>query len=468
MNQPAERETRGLFTIRRIVAIAIVFAGVFLLANGLSKCVDSLCAPADKIPSKWPMSLVQTRLATQFPDRVHGPAIDLAAAAVVLILFFVCIRWLLRRDTINVAAVVLIGLLLTLCTNSIHGPWYGLVYPHQGGTQSDNATHQYYHDAVKVTSAGEFLREFQTKQPELGCHGRTHPPGAVLLFHALIVAVGHGAAISVVIAAVSVGLSGVFMYRLLRYDFDPDTSGHVTLLFLLVPSVQIYYCASLDAIVASCFLGVAVFLRHGDPLRSIAGVIVWLFCASLLTFAACFLGPVVVGFEIITRRTVHRSAAVFLGVAVLYAAMWLLWGFDYWAAFRTAAALENPGGFLLLADPISYVMTRLENVGDILVFFGPFLAVLFALAMRSVSRKDCPELMTLTLLGLLTLAAMFLSGAMRTGETARACLFIYPYLMLPVAAYLDRPGRLEAARRLLPWLVFGQTVAMQTVAGYYW
>jgi len=67
-----------------------------------------------------------------------------------------------------------------------------------------------------------------------------------------------------------------------------------------------------------------------------------------------------------------------------------------------------------------------------------------------------------------TLLAMFATGAFRTGETARACLFIYPYLLLPVAAQLDHQQPDASDRRLLVWLVFGQTLLMQTFGGYFW
>ncbi len=113
-------------------------------------------------------------------------------------------------------------------------------------------------------------------------------------------------------------------------------------------------------------------------------------------------------------------------------------------------------------------MTRLENAGDILVFFGPFLLVLFGRGVRLMRAGVCRELFLLTALGIITLLAMFLTGAFRTGETARACLFIYPYLTFPVAVCLQHYGCGNADRQVLLWLVFGQTLAMQTLAGYYW
>jgi len=156
-------------------------------------------------------------------------------------------------------------------------------------------------------------------------------------------------------------------------------------------------------------------------------------------------------------------------MGLFYATLYLATGFDYLAAFRTASALENPGGFMLMTESASYVMTRLENVADIVWYFGPFLLVLSVSGMRLLwQTRTHPDALVTTVLGLLTLAAMFLSGAFRTGETARACLFIVPYLMLPVAAYLQQRGCTPHDKRVLAWLVFGQSLAMQTFGGYYW
>jgi hypothetical protein len=63
---------------------------------------------------------------------------------------------------------------------------------------------------------------------------------------------------------------------------------------------------------------------------------------------------------------------------------------------------------------------------------------------------------------------MFLTGAFRTGETARICLFIYPYLIFPVAAYLHQCPASHGAQKRLLLVVFAQSVAMQTLGGYAW
>ena len=101
------------------------------------------------------------------------------------------------------------------------------------------------------------------------------------------------------------------------------------------------------------------------------------------------------------------------------------------------------------------------------MFLGPFLGWLLLQGLGSL-KPSSPNLSALTWLGALTLAAMFLAGAFHTGETARACLFIYPYLFFPVAAYLQQ-GRLSPPdAKILPALVFFQSLLMQMFGFYFW
>ena len=459
MNLDDHRRDR-LFTPRQVFLIAAVFVAALGVGWGAAQGVKVICGRlglSPDVPAKWPLSMFRLML----PGRGGSPW-DLLAAAGIAVGFWAAVRWAWRGLTGSLAGVTAAGLLLVVATNLIHGPDYGLAHPRTEGCQ-------YYHDAQEVASPGAFLATFNDRQPELGWHSRTHPPGAVLSIWALGKLFGPPWAVSLAIAALSVVLTAWFFHGLLARHVQRDVARYATLLLLLVPAVQIYYCAALDALIAGLMLGVLWAIGHPRDGVAVAAGAACLFGASLLTFGSCFLGPVVLGYEAFARRSVRRSVAMMLAVGLVYLAMASTCGFDYLRAFRTASALENPGGFLLLADPVSYVMTRLENVAEILVFLGPFLLVL-AVRGGGVARRD-PRyrgLGVLAALGAGTLLAMFATGAFRTGETARACLFIYPYLLLPVAAVLDheRPGPPD--RRLLAWLVFGQALVMQAIGGYFW
>lgn len=129
---------------------------------------------------------------------------------------------------------------------------------------------------------------------------------------------------------------------------------------------------------------------------------------------------------------------------------------------------------MLFVDPVNYLFTRLEDVAEIIFFFGPFLLILFVRGLKANFRLwpladwRLRPLNVLTVLGCATLLGMYVSGAWRTGETARACAYIYPFLLFPVGRYLEelKAGAIE--RLQLAALVFIQSVGMQTFGNYYW
>ena len=165
------------------------------------------------------------------------------------------------------------------------------------------------------------------------------------------------------------------------------------------------------------------------------------------------------------RRSLKRSLIVIGVVIIAYIFIYLATGYNALLSFRTASLYENSHGFMLFVDPINYLFTRIENVAEIILFLGPFL---FVLLIRGLKNFRFEPLMVLTLLGSATLLAMFATGAWRTGETARACAFIYPYLLFPIGRYLEQQ-KIGASERLqLAALVFGQSVAMQLFGHYHY
>ncbi|MES2464100.1 MAG: hypothetical protein V4671_26300, partial [Armatimonadota bacterium] len=137
---------------------------------------------------------------------------------------------------------------------------------------------------------------------------------------------------------------------------------------------------------------------------------------------------------------------------------------SYLSALQTAARLENPNGFRLLSEPLSYLFTRLEDIAEIAVFLGPILISITSQTVKRLFQEhSLASRLYLTALG--TLATLFLTGAYRTGETARACLFIFPYLLLPVitSRYFEPLHRCR-----IFCAVFGQSLLMQLFGRYFW
>lgn len=357
-----------------------------------------------------------------------------------------------------------LGALLILGTNLVHGWDGGFVQPISGGGLNGI---QYYHDAVRVTDPGAFFRGFAQIQPNLGVHSRTHPPGAVLVIYLLLQVLQDPGAVGLALALVSTVVSGASFYGLLRRERLPEElRGYAVSLYLLTPAVQVYYAASIDALLAALLLGALYCVLNRRRGLAVAAVLL-LYGASLLSFGALFALPVLAGLVAMRRVTLPRGAAVLLALVGLHGIVYAATGFDYLRSFRIASVLENPQGFRLLSEPVGYAITRVQGVLEILVYFGPFLALLAARGVRAL-RTGLPELWPLAPLGAGTLLAMFATGAFRTGETGRACLFVYPYVLLPVVAWLAARPPQAGERRILAAVVFGQAVLMQVAGSHFW
>ena len=67
-----------------------------------------------------------------------------------------------------------------------------------------------------------------------------------------------------------------------------------------------------------------------------------------------------------------------------------------------------------------------------------------------------------------SLGLTFLGGMFPFAETARICLFFYPFLVLAIASWLDSLKPSAAEERLLLQQAFGQSVVMQLFGFYFW
>ena len=150
-------------------------------------------------------------------------------------------------------------------------------------------------------------------------------------------------------------------------------------------------------------------------------------------------------------------------------------GFNYINSFMTAVAAETTQGWELISNPFEYLTSRIKNIMDILMFFGPVLIVLCykgfkSLKNQKLSNDTSAQLYHLVSAAIITLLIIFALGAYDHGETARAAMFIYPFLLIPVAIYMnDSNGRISRSEMgLLLLVVFGQGIFMQLIGNYVW
>jgi hypothetical protein len=460
-----DQSGRGIFDYKNIIIIIFSFIIIFTSLHIIVKLVR-IHIQFD-VPPFWPIS----NFLPQIPDFEH-----LFAAAAIIVIFYFFIKYLSRSHS-RFLVIILFSIFLVMSTNLLQSQGWegnnliknkgwdaGFVVPITG---SSKIGHQYYHDAIKITDVVYFINTFEQMQPYLILHAKTHPPGATLTLYLLLKIFGNPALVSIVMGIFSVSLSTFFLYKILSIEFKEDLSKYMTFLFILIPSIQVFYVASIDALITTFLLGFLYFYLKQRSVINIICSIIFLFLSSFLTFAFVFILPVMVGYEILVRKDILRSGLIISGMGLIYAIIYIIFNFNYINSFMIASALENPHGFMLISEPATYLFTRIEGISEIIFYFGPFLSLLMVLGLHVRKRKNS-HLLTLTWLAILSLLAMLGTGAFRTGETARAAIFVYPFLIFPVAIYLQELNISLKDRKILLYLVFTQTILMQTFGFYYW
>lgn len=449
-----------LFSWRQIIVLGLIFAGVFFV---LQRSTNYICSNIVKFdcPYYFPMSIFTLRRPTLQ---------DVLVLLVVVAAFFLFYQ-ILATKQFKLSLVILFSSLLIFGSNAVQGIDNGIYAPVAGDFQTgilypiSPYGKEYYHDALDITNPIEFLQTFNRNQTKLQDHSITHPPGAILLFYFLEETLGDAGLISLFIMLTSVGASVFFVYKIAAVAMSQETAKYVAFLFALLPAVQIYYLTTLDAVIVSLLTATLYLFCFGKNSQAVAGAVVTLTASFFLTFVSLFILPVLVGYELLIKKSLRRSVVVIGGVLAVHVLLYYFFNYNAWQSFRTASRYENPFGFMLFVNPINYFFTRVEDVAEILFFFGPFLLYLLIKSLRGWKFEP---IYVLTLLGCGTLGALYLTGAFRTGETARACAFIYPYLLLPIGIYLDKIGADAQEKLQLAALVFAQAVIMQTFGYYGW
>ena len=471
-----ESSSAALFSLRETLVIGWVTLTTVVFFNVFIKLFDrQLLALADaKIPQFWPISKFTLRL-----GRLPIPEAPVLAV-VALVVFAVTTAYLLRAERPTLLGIVFGGAVLLVVTTLTHGVGPGLLRPLSAPGVYDRAAigifdpGGYYAAAVTVQDPVHFLETFEARQLTLPLHARTHPPGAVLTFYVFEVLLPSSLAVSLVVGVLSLALSALLLDRLLRTYYPRDVARYTTYLFVLLPAVQIYYLTTLDALVTVALLGATYCFTRESLTTATLGTFVCVFVASTQTFVFVFIVPVLVGIALLRREKRVPLGLVLVALVGAYLLLAVVFGFDYFNSFQIASNQQNPEGFLLFAEPLRYVYTRIEDVAELLLFFTPYLAILAVRGTRvlwpSVRGLSTREREPLVIFGfsVLSMLGLFAGGVYHTGETARGALFLYPFLLIPVAALLRATNPSVRQRVLLAAAVFGQALLMQLVGDYWW
>ncbi|MFW9767994.1 MAG: hypothetical protein ACFFF9_15310 [Candidatus Thorarchaeota archaeon] len=411
--------------------------------------------------------------------------LELAIGIGILVAFGLTIGYVYRKrgSRPSIFLIVIVGILLIIATNLIHGWQTGI-------EQTIGAASEIFSDAVNVNSFVDFIANFEALQPTLSLHAQTQPPGAVLAIYFLYLIFSDPSLIAIGLSIIAGIGSAFFLRGIVKRLFDEDSARYAVFLYLILPAVQVYYLANIYALVATLVLGVLYFYLHPDRRISAVGTAVSLFLLTFITFLSAFMILFLFIYEMLnansetkTSGTIQRVRAIIqsvkyplflsLVVVAVYGVLYATLGFNYLNAFFYASYLENPSGFMLLANPAQYIATRAQNVMDIVIFFGPVLSVLAfkglgMLRENAAEDLDSSKKYNLVLAALIALGLLFLAGAPKKGETARICMFFLPFLLIPVITYIRKTRMSNRDKAVLLLIVFGQAVLLQLIGFWLW
>jgi hypothetical protein len=377
-------------------------------------------------------------------------------------------------------AILLIGFFSVFLTNLIQGWELGIV-------NSIGGANEIYQDAIGISSALDFISYYATIQPTLTTHALTQPPGAVLSIYFLNIIFGNEAGVAVGLALLSTIVSLAALRPIFRRFFSEKTTSLGLLLYSFLPAVQVYYLANIYAIVATLAIVCLYFYLHSDSRISMIGSIVFSFLGTFISFLFVVI-PLTFLLNDILRsfmeeresdegrisflmKNLLKPVSIILSVVFLYGILYLSIGFNYVDAFLYASASENPTGFMLLANPVEYFITRLQDVMDILVFLGPILVAFSYRGLQLLRRsqsEDQKKMLILVFSAFLALFLLFLTGAPKKGETARICMFILPFVLIPVLYFVEEKQYPKSELVVLLLIVFAQAVILQLIGTYVW
>lgn len=337
---------------------------------------------------------------------------------------------------------------------------------------------QYYHDALNVPNVREWLATFNQNQQLLSLHSRTHPPFAVLIHDLFFVLFPRGGlnALAIGFGVISLSIIPIFLILLKINGVSSNNRKLLLILFSVIPAVNIYTVVCLDGVISASstlfLLGIAIILKK-PGLRVIGYLLMalGLVTTNLLTYGGTFLigiGALLTLVNLLKEKKHYLLIGYLFSVLSLLVILFILdkgFNYNHLKGFITAATIENPGGFRLFADPINYLLTRFEDIFEIAFYLSFGLLSFFvsgeivSFDIRNITRDN--NQITFVFSSAL-LIIMFLSGAYRTGETARACLFIYPYLFYPLF------NTSEEKIKGLIILASIQTIIMQLFINFFW
>jgi methylthioxylose transferase len=387
---------------------------------------------------------------------VWGPRLDPLAAVSALaaaagIALAPRLPGLARRPPAFAAGVLALALSLGLALNLARtgtAGWYAIfdLAPHG----SFEAANEYLPGLPALSYGARFyLDRFAELVPSLPVNVAGHPPGPLLVLHALGISTAAGAA-ALCIAAGALGAP--LTYALGRSLLDERQARVAALLFACSPLTLLFGVTSFDYLFATCGLAAACLLVSARPAARAAGAVA-LAAASLMSWALLAVGAWAA--VVVWRR---RGAPAALALAASSVVAWLAlngalaaaFGYDpigtlraTEAVYRNSVASVRPYAFWAFGSPVAW---------------GAMLGLpIAAAALRSATRGDDAAI------ALAVVVAIAAAGGFSKAETERIWLFL-----VPLACVAAAPAIAERRLRVVVALLLAQALVVEAFFDTIW
>ncbi|TDL99978.1 MAG: hypothetical protein C4K58_01665 [Flavobacteriaceae bacterium] len=204
-------------------------------------------------------------------------------------------------------------------------------------------------------------------------------------------------------------------------------------LFFVIPAVNIYGIGGLDSIIVTFFTTylLGLFLVLQEKRIGVLLMVIGFTISSLLTFGSMFLVGLSVLVLALNLKSFKKLVVAYLILAIVFVFVSIFlnkfYNYNHFESFIQASILENRAGYRLFINTTYFTLSRIENIFDIVVLLNPLILVI-GLTHKKLNFKNLN--IRIFISGMLTLLLIFATGAYKTGETARAMLFIFPYFLL--------------------------------------
>jgi len=313
----------------------------------------------------------------------------------------------------------------------------------EGHNEYVAAVPTYLHDPVG------FLREFAHLVPTLPEHSAGHPAGATVIFGLLdqagLSGPGPATATILVVGAAAAPITWLLARRL----SDGPSARIAALAWIFAPSVLLEGATSADAVFCTISAATALLLVGGRVRLGAAAAALGTFLSYALIAVPIWAG--VVALATAGRRTAVRLAiATAVAIAVLYAALWLLTGYDPLAAYEQTRQRYLTG----VGGQRSYLYWLFANVAAFLLALG---VPTMLCCVRAMRERFAPALALLVIILLATV-----SGYTKA-EVERIWLFMTPFAAIAAGPWLRRWPSVAVLT-----LLAAQALAVELLYNTYW